>query len=85
MISLEDFSPIPDTVGIFTIKDLIGSGSFASVWLAEHPLSQIRVAIKVIPSSTLTQSHLRTRFVREVTLMKQMDHPFIVQGSFTKS
>jgi serine/threonine protein kinase len=77
MISLADFSPVSDTVGCFAIKELIGTGSFASVWLAEHPASHLPVAIKAIPASTLAREDLRTHFVREVTLMKQLDHPFI--------
>jgi serine/threonine protein kinase len=67
----------PDSVGPFTLGRRIGTGSFATVYLGEHPPSGIRVAIKAIPVSSFTDDEMRTRFVREVTLMKQMDHPFI--------
>jgi serine/threonine protein kinase len=68
---------IPEQISIFTVKRLIGTGSFATVWLGEHSASGLQVAIKAVPTTSVNDPEVRTRFVRECTLMKQMDHPFI--------
>jgi serine/threonine protein kinase len=67
----------PPTVGVFTVTRLIGTGSFAQVYQGAHPPSGIPVAIKAVSVASFVDEDTRTRFVREVTLMKQMDHPFI--------
>jgi serine/threonine protein kinase len=66
----------PENIGVFTVRHLIGTGSFASVMLGEHSPSGIRVAIKVVDVES-AREELRTRFIRELSLLKQMDHPFI--------
>lgn len=68
---------IPHTIGNYTLKRQIGKGSFATVWRAEHKLAKLPVAIKIIANSSLASEDSQTRFVREVNLIKQMDHPFI--------
>lgn len=55
----------------------IGSGSFSEVWLALHKISGLQVAIKIVKKLTLESEQSRTRFTREVSLMKQIDHPFV--------
>jgi 5'-AMP-activated protein kinase catalytic alpha subunit len=68
---------IPDAVGDFAIKSLIGTGSFASIWLAEHTLTGHRVAIKALPTPVFEDESVHGRFVHEIALMKQIDHPLI--------
>jgi serine/threonine protein kinase len=65
------------TLGSFVGDEVIGTGSFASVWAAHHLVADARVAIKVIPKSNLTSEDNHTRFIREISLMKQLTHPFI--------
>ena len=72
-------SGIPHVVGNYILKRQIGKGSFATVWRAEHKLAKLPVAIKVIANSSLSTEDSQTRFVREVNLIKQMDHPFIAK------
>ena len=69
--------PAKRQFGNYTMLQEIGHGSFASVWLAEHTASQINVAIKVIKKRSLATAESRTRFSREVSLLKQLNHMFI--------
>lgn len=64
-------------IGNYIIVSKLGSGSFASVWLARHKITNFNVAIKIIYKSSLTSEEAVTRFNRECALLKQMDHPFI--------
>jgi serine/threonine protein kinase len=66
----------PPCLSNYTLKSQIGTGGFANVWLAQHRLAQIDVAIKAVDHSGLSPEE-RTRLIREITLIKQMDHPFI--------
>lgn len=68
---------VPREVGDYKMNGQIGRGSFATVWQAEHKLSKTPVAIKAVLNSSIADDDAKTRFVREVNLIKQMDHPFI--------
>jgi serine/threonine protein kinase len=57
----------------------LGSGSFASVWLAYHVITNFHVAIKIVNKETLNTPESMTRFNREINLLKKIDHPFISQ------
>jgi serine/threonine protein kinase len=54
----------------------IGEGSTAAVWKARHIRTPIPVAVKQIPKSPTT-NRTRTQMIREITLHRQIDHPFI--------
>ena len=66
-------------IGNFILERNIGSGAFASVWRGKHSLSNSAVAIKVIAKSTISTEVAQTRLQREISLLKQMDHPFIAE------
>jgi serine/threonine protein kinase len=56
-----------------------GSGGFASVLASRHLLSGVDVTLKSI-SQDSTQCELpETRVIREITIMRQLKHPFIVE------
>jgi serine/threonine protein kinase len=67
------------TKGDYLFVRPLGSGSFASVWEAMHTKLSLQVAIKVMAKSSLDDDGARTRFAREVSIMKQIQHPFVVQ------
>ncbi|OHS93267.1 hypothetical protein TRFO_40423 [Tritrichomonas foetus] len=70
----------PDTVinGYIFIRKL-GSGAFASVWLAKHQITKLEVAIKAIERASIKTKDMKTRFEREISLLKKMHHPFIIE------
>jgi serine/threonine protein kinase len=69
----------PPCLANYVVKSTVGKGSFATVWLAWHRFAKVDVAIKVVDHAELAGDDLRTRFIREINLMKQMDHPFIAK------
>lgn len=72
--------PAPHTViGPYKLRRKVGKGSFATVWVAEQQLVNRNVAVKIIDRSQMTTEDAQTRFVRELNLIKQMDHPFITK------
>ena len=67
------------SVGDYDFVRRLGAGSFATVWLARHRITGGQVAIKVILKSSLDAPEAITRFNREISLLKQMNHPFIAE------
>ena len=70
---------VPQFVGNYELLSKLGSGSFACVFLARHTITGMNVAIKCVSHQTLDTQDAQTRFIREVSLLKQMDHPFIAE------
>ena len=71
--------PGESRIGSYTMEQQIGSGAFASVWLAHHNRTNLKAAIKIISKKSIETQDARTRFNREVALLKQMKHPFIAE------
>ena len=65
---------IPESIGPYIFRQMIGRGGFSLVYTALHEPTKTQVAIKVIPRSRLAPD----KFARELLLMKKLDHPFIV-------
>lgn len=70
-------SEIPKSIGNYNLKTKIGQGSFATVWKAENIYAKKDVAIKIVDNSSLENEESKNRFIREISIIKQMDHPFI--------
>lgn len=62
----------------FTIERLLGAGGMGTVYLAEHPRLQRRVALKVLANTFTVDAKTRAAFDREATLAAGLDHPNIV-------
>lgn len=59
----------PERFGAYQVEDLLGSGSFADVYLCFHPALKTRVAVKVLHSHLARQAELCDRFVREAQVL----------------
>lgn len=70
---------IPNSIGSYQFVKKIGEGSFAEVWSATHVKSGLGVAIKVINKAKFKEPKHLTRFNRELSFMKQIEHPLIAQ------
>jgi serine/threonine protein kinase len=57
---------------------VIGKGNFAVVKLANHTITNVKVAVKIIDKTRLDVEN-RRKVAREVEIMKQLDHPNIIQ------
>ncbi|MCK6515936.1 serine/threonine protein kinase [Myxococcota bacterium] len=68
-------APLPERVGPYEIKRLIGQGGMAMVMLAESPSGE-RVALKWLDRSSAS---LNARFQREVATLRRLHHPNVVR------
>lgn len=66
------------SIGNYQMSKTVGKGNFAKVKLARHVLTGVEVAIKIIDKQSLNESSL-AKLMREVDIMKRLDHPNIVK------
>lgn len=71
-------SETPVQIGYYEIGRTIGKGNFAVVKLATHLLTKSKVAIKIVDKSQLSEEFL-AKILREIQIMKLLDHPHIVK------
>jgi serine/threonine-protein kinase len=62
----------------YLLKDMIGQGGMATVYLAEDTRDQSIVAIKVLSPTISSDRRFIRRFRREASLVSQLQHPNIV-------
>ena len=67
-----------DVLGRFEIMDVIGEGGFAKVYLANDPVLERPVALKIPKPHALISNESRTRFQREARSAALLSHPSIV-------
>ena len=57
----------------------VGVGGMARVYRGQDPDRKIPVAIKVMLPDAAARGHLRTRFLREMRLLKEWSHPNLIR------
>jgi uncharacterized protein (TIGR02145 family) len=67
------------TLTNYTIKQTIGQGGMATVYLAEDFKFQTNVAIKVLNKEFIHNDNIRKRFIAEARNMYKMSHPNIIK------
>ena len=65
----------------YSIKNSIGQGGMATVYLAEDIKFQTNVAIKVLNKEYVHNDNIRKRFIAEARNMFKMSHPNIIKVS----
>ena len=65
-------------IGPYTLGACLGQGGFGAVYEATHQETGQRVAIKFLHESKQLLPEVQNRFVREVSLLKRLDHENIV-------
>ncbi len=68
---------IGKTLGHYEIVGKIGAGGMGEVYRAHDPRLDREVAVKVLPSDTLTDDSARARLVREARMASKLNHPNI--------
>lgn len=69
----------PRKIGRYEIKDVIGRGGMATVYLAFDPNSKRDVAVKVLPRESLgREANAIDRFKKELETIASLEHPAIV-------
>ena len=66
-------------VGRFAIEGIVGSGGSGRVFRARHPLLEIPIALKMLSHALALMPGGPRAFVREASLLAQLDHPGIVR------
>lgn len=69
----------PKTIGRYTIERLLGSGSFATVWLAHDPGLDARIALKILAENWSLDDDIRRRFFEEARILWRAQHDRIVR------
>jgi eukaryotic-like serine/threonine-protein kinase len=69
----------PDRIGSYNIERLLGTGSFASVWLGHDPALDARVAIKVLADNWSLDAAVTEHFVDEARVLWKLDHERVVR------
>lgn len=69
---------IGSSVGNYRVVSKLGAGAMATVYLAEHPRINKKVAIKVINQDLATSKEMVSRFMTEARAASQIGHDHIV-------
>lgn len=66
-------------IGPYIVDKEIGSGAMGSVYRGRHRETGETVAIKIVAPNLAANDAAMTRFKREISILKQLDHPNIVK------
>jgi eukaryotic-like serine/threonine-protein kinase len=69
---------MPARLGRYAVRRRIGSGAFATVWLAYDEQLDSPVAIKVLAENWTEDSHVRQRFLEEGRYLRKVESPHVV-------
>jgi eukaryotic-like serine/threonine-protein kinase len=69
----------PDCFGRYRVVRRIGSGGFASVWLARDEVLDAPVAVKVLADNWAHRLDVRTRFEEEARILRRADSDRVVR------
>ncbi|GAB3931991.1 serine/threonine-protein kinase [Micromonospora vulcania] len=70
---------IPPQVGRYRVAHAVGSGAFATVWLAYDDELHSPVAVKVLADNWSQRADIRARFRQEARFMRQVDSDHLVR------
>jgi len=71
--------PDPRLFGRYRVDRRIGSGAFATVWLAHDDLLESPVAVKVLAENWTDRLDIRTRFAEEARILRRADSDHVVR------
>jgi serine/threonine protein kinase len=70
--------PTGTSIAGYRVLELIGEGSSGSVYVAEDPSLDRKVALKILAHELSRDPRFRQRFLRESRLAASLEHPNIV-------
>ena len=68
----------PQRFGRYVVRRRIGSGGFATVWLAYDEQLDAPVAVKVLADNWTDEHQVRTRFIEEGRYLRRVESPHVV-------
>jgi eukaryotic-like serine/threonine-protein kinase len=69
---------MPSRLGRYAVRRRIGSGGFATVWLAYDEQLDSPVAVKVLAENWTEDAHVRQRFLEEGRFLRKVESPHVV-------
>lgn len=69
---------MPSRLGRYAVRRRIGSGGFATVWLAYDEQLDSPVAVKVLAENWTEDQHVRQRFLEEGRFLRKVESPYVV-------
>src|SRR5689334_11836974 len=69
---------MPARLGRYAVRRRIGSGGFATVWLAYDEQLDSPVAVKVLADNWTEDAHIRQRFQEEGRYLRKVESPHVV-------
>jgi len=69
---------MPSRLGRYAVRRRIGSGGFATVWLAYDEQLDSPVAVKVLADNWTEDQHVRQRFLEEGRYLRKVESPHVV-------
>ena len=72
---------LPEKIGPYLIRRLIGQGGMGAVYEAVHERLGKVVALKVLPAPNTVHPEYHARFEREARLIGRLDHPNVVKAT----
>ena len=69
---------MPSRLGRYAVRRRIGSGGFATVWLAYDEQLDSPVAVKVLADNWTEDHHVRQRFLEEGRYLRKVESPHVV-------
>ncbi|RIK46718.1 MAG: hypothetical protein DCC58_02250 [Chloroflexi bacterium] len=66
-------------IGKYQVERRLGSGSFATVWLAYDPDLDARVAIKILANNWADDAEVKRRFQQEARMLFRLSDPRVVK------
>jgi eukaryotic-like serine/threonine-protein kinase len=70
---------VPSRLGRYVVRRRLGSGGFATVWLAHDELLDAEVAVKVLADNWAHDQSVRDRFLEEGRFLRRVESEHVVQ------
>ena len=66
-------------IGDYIVKKTIGTGTFSTVKLGVHRITQKKVAIKILDKNKIESHDDLERIIREMQILTEMDNPNVIK------
>ena len=70
---------VPGRLGRYAVRRRLGSGGFATVWLAYDEQLDAEVAVKVLSDTWIDDEAVRRRFLEEGRFLRRVESEYVVQ------
>jgi serine/threonine-protein kinase len=78
MMSIDTLNLASELLGRYRLEKLIGSGGMGAVYEAWQEGLQRKVAVKVLPPYLAQDTQIKNRFLREVQIAANLEHPHVI-------